>query len=267
MNAQRPSVHVVAGVLYQSTGAFLLSSRPAGKPYAGYWEFAGGKVEAGESALAALQREFHEELGIHIEHATPWLTKIHDYEHARVRLCFYRIAASDWHGSLQAREGQSWCWQQPGDFSVAPMLPANGPILAALAIPDFLTGSLQTGFRGSLPSQAEYRIVPYDLAEPGHHHILFAADRMAHAPRFGNNISVWACVNQPQQWAQVQDAAAVLWQVLGHADAQALLAVLQQGVSLPLLPFAAADILAAYGKQWLAAGAHGLVEDLAAAIA
>ena len=128
MNAQRPSVHVVAGVLYQSTGAFLLSSRPAGKPYAGYWEFAGGKVEAGESALAALQREFHEELGIHIEHATPWLTKIHDYEHARVRLCFYRIAASDWHGSLQAREGQSWVWAAL-PVTVSPVLPGALPVL------------------------------------------------------------------------------------------------------------------------------------------
>lgn len=85
----RPLVQVVAGILLDQNGRYLLSSRPEGKPYAGYWEFAGGKVEAGESDFQALQREFEEELGIHILAATPWLTKVHSYEHAHVRLHFY----------------------------------------------------------------------------------------------------------------------------------------------------------------------------------
>ena len=89
----RPLVQVVAGILLDQNGRYLLSSRPEGKPYAGYWEFAGGKVEAGESDFQALQREFEEELGIRILAATPWLTKVHSYEHAHVRLHFLWVEA------------------------------------------------------------------------------------------------------------------------------------------------------------------------------
>jgi len=131
----RPLLHVVAGIILNGKGEYLLSSRPAGKPYAGYWEFAGGKVEAGESETAALQREFEEELGIRIHAAVPWLCRVHSYEHARVRLRFYRVAADQWSGDIQAREGQAWSWQKAGDFTVSPMLPANGPLLKALSVP------------------------------------------------------------------------------------------------------------------------------------
>ena len=130
-----PKIHVVAGILFNERGEFLLSSRPEGKPYAGYWEFAGGKVEAGETEFAALQREFMEELGIEITHATPWLAKFYRYEHAHVNLRFFRVAAHEWRGKLQAREQQQWAWQKAGDFTVSPMLPANTALLAQLAIP------------------------------------------------------------------------------------------------------------------------------------
>src|SRR6185436_14874848 len=72
-------------------GTFLLAQRPAGKVYAGYWEFPGGKIEPGEAALAGLKRELHEELGIEVEKAHPWLTRDYDYEHAAVRLRFFRV--------------------------------------------------------------------------------------------------------------------------------------------------------------------------------
>ncbi|MFC2561805.1 MAG: NUDIX domain-containing protein, partial [Kingella oralis] len=127
-----PKIHVVAGILFNERGEFLLSSRPEGKPYAGYWEFAGGKVEAGESEFAALQREFMEELGVEILHATPWLAKFYRYEHAHVNLRFFRVAAHEWRGTLQAREQQQWAWQKAGDFTVSPMLPANTALLAQL---------------------------------------------------------------------------------------------------------------------------------------
>ena len=117
-------------------GQFMLGSRPAGKPYPGYWEFPGGKVEAGEAPLAALVREFHEEMGITVTHATPWLRRVHHYEHASVELLFYRIWA--WQGEPQPHEGQAFAWQQPGHLSVKPMLPANDPILRSLQLPDVL---------------------------------------------------------------------------------------------------------------------------------
>lgn len=132
----RKIVEVVAGVLLAPDGRFLLGSRPAGKPYAGYWEFPGGKVEIGETAPAALARELDEEMGIVVTAATPWLTRHHDYEHASVRLRFFRV--DGWRGEFQSREGQAFVWQWPGRVDVAPVLPANGPILKALQLPALL---------------------------------------------------------------------------------------------------------------------------------
>lgn len=126
-------VDVVAAVILQPDGRFLLARRPEGKPYAGYWEFPGGKVEAGEALQHALARELHEELGIGVERAWPWLVRHFDYEHASVKLHFFRVV--DWHGEPHGREGQLLAWQAPGQVDVAPLLPANGPILSALGLP------------------------------------------------------------------------------------------------------------------------------------
>ncbi|MGQ0749913.1 MAG: Nudix family hydrolase [Betaproteobacteria bacterium] len=126
-------IEVAAAVVLREDGRFLLAQRPPGKPYAGYWEFPGGKVEDGESADAALSRELHEELGIEVEQAYPWITRDYDYPHAAVRLRFFRVAA--WRGTLHGRESQQFAWQFPQFLTVSPLLPANGPILRALALP------------------------------------------------------------------------------------------------------------------------------------
>lgn len=131
--APRKRIEVVAAVIQREGGDFLLAQRPAGKVYAGYWEFPGGKVERGESAAHAVRRELHEELGIDVVQAYPWLTRDYDYEHAAVRLRFFRI--TQWHGEPHGREAQQLAWQSAGALSVSPMLPANGPVLRALALP------------------------------------------------------------------------------------------------------------------------------------
>lgn len=126
-------VEVAAAVILRADGAFLLARRPEGKVYAGWWEFPGGKVEAGEPASAALARELHEELGIDVKQSWPWLTRVFTYEHATVRLNFFRVTS--WAGEPHPREGQQLAWQRLDAEMVQPMLPANAPILASLALP------------------------------------------------------------------------------------------------------------------------------------
>ncbi len=126
-------VEVAAAVIVRPDGNFLLTCRPEGKPYAGYWEFPGGKVEAGEAPLHALDRELQEELGIQLTRAEPWITRIFTYPHATVRLHFYRI--TEWHGIPYGRENQLLSWQQPHNVEVKPMLPANAAVLRALMLP------------------------------------------------------------------------------------------------------------------------------------
>ena len=126
----------VAAAVIERPGEFLLAQRPEGKPYAGYWEFPGGKIEPGEDARAALVRELREELGIEVREATPWITLVHVYTHATVRLHFFRVTR--WDGEPRPLEDQAIRWQVPGAPDVTPMLPANGPLLAALDLPSVM---------------------------------------------------------------------------------------------------------------------------------
>jgi 8-oxo-dGTP diphosphatase len=128
-----PPVEVVAAVIERPDGSFLLAQRPAGKVYAGYWEFPGGKVEPGEPLAAALARELHEELGIDVKGAYPWIVRDYTYAHAKVRLNFFRVR--DWLGEAHGREAQQLAWQHVSALTVAPLLPANGPVLRALQLP------------------------------------------------------------------------------------------------------------------------------------
>ena len=117
---------VAVGVLLDPEGRFLLTSRPVGKVFAGYWEFPGGKLEAGESVEQALRRELHEELGIHIVAAQPWKIELVDYPHARVRLHFCKVY--EWRGSFEMREQQAMAWQTL-PVVVTPVLPGTLPVL------------------------------------------------------------------------------------------------------------------------------------------
>ena len=123
---ERPPIDVAVGVLIDPEGRFLLTSRPEGKVYAGYWEFPGGKVEPGESVVQALRRELNEELGITIGAAQPWQVELVDYPHARVRLHFCKVF--EWTGEFDMREGQAMAWQTL-PVQVAPVLPGTVPVL------------------------------------------------------------------------------------------------------------------------------------------
>ena len=132
----RPGVPVAAGVLVRADGAVLLADRPAGKAYAGYWEFPGGKVEPGESVERALARELTEELHVDVAESVPWLTFDFDYPHAYVRLYFRRVFR--WSGTPHPLEGQRLAFHRPGEAPPDPLLPAARPVMRWLRLPDRL---------------------------------------------------------------------------------------------------------------------------------
>lgn len=123
-------INVAVGILMKPNGDVLLGQRPAGKPYEGYWEFPGGKVEADESIFDALKREFVEELGMQIVSAQPWCGVEYVYPHAHVRLHFY--ISHEWLGEPQSLEAQAFAWQ--GEVGVTPLLPATIPLLEWLDV-------------------------------------------------------------------------------------------------------------------------------------
>ena len=129
-SADRSLVQVAVGVLVRLDDSFLLTSRPQGKAYAGYWEFPGGKLETGETVEQALRRELLEEIGITVHDCTLWKTERIDYPHALVQLNFCKV--TQWTGALQMLEAQSFVWQQL-PVSVSPVLPGTVPVLAWLA--------------------------------------------------------------------------------------------------------------------------------------
>jgi len=131
-DARRPVTEVAAGILLDSQQRFLMGQRPVGKPYAGYWEFPGGKVEAGESLFQTLRRELQEELGITIQGSVDLMTIEHDYPHAYVRI--HVSVIRDWSGEPTGCENQALSWQDLNrdQLSVDPLLPAALPMIQEL---------------------------------------------------------------------------------------------------------------------------------------
>lgn len=131
--ASLPVVNVAVAVVQRSDGRVLLAERPRGKPSGGFWEFPGGKFEIAEDARRALARELHEEVGIELDSAYPWMTYDYAYDDKVVRLHVFRVLS--WHGMPHGREGQRIAWEDPQAPGVAPLLPANDKVLQALRLP------------------------------------------------------------------------------------------------------------------------------------
>lgn len=154
----KPLIHVAAGMILRPDGALLLAERPADKPWAGWWELPGGKIEPGETVLQALARELDEELGIQITHATPWVTHVHEYPKNIVSLAFCRVTG--WNGTPVGREGQTLAWVDPhAPITVGKLLPATEPPLRWLRLPERY---LVTSIGG--PAQLAGQLALLDLA-------------------------------------------------------------------------------------------------------
>lgn len=144
-------IDVAVGVITRPDGRVLLAERPQGKPSAGYWEFPGGKFEPGESPVEALARELHEELGIELDAAYPWILREHRYPHSHVRLHLYRVLR--WHGEPHGREEQRIVWEDPHAVGVEPLLSANHGIMGALKLPQVyaITQAAKLGVEAFMP--------------------------------------------------------------------------------------------------------------------
>lgn len=127
------TVEAAVAVLLRADGQVLLGERPQGKPWAGWWEFPGGKIEAGETPFHALQRELHEELGTQAVEAYPWLTRTFAYPERTVKLHFFIVRR--WQDEPHGKENQRLAWQSPDHPTVSPLLPANAPVMQALRLP------------------------------------------------------------------------------------------------------------------------------------
>ena len=140
--------HVAVAIIQKnsslfSSGEFLLASRPVNKPWAGWWEFPGGKIEANETPEHALSRELQEELGITPTYTQSWLIRRFDYpaisqnghDSAAKTVLLHFYFVTQWQGEISAKEGQQLSWQNPQNITVSPVLPANAPIMQALALP------------------------------------------------------------------------------------------------------------------------------------
>ena len=117
-------------MLVRPDRAVLMTTRPAGKPFAGYWEFPGGKIESGESAGEALTRELREEINVEIAQQRFAWTVAHRYPHAHVELHFHWV--THWRGEPQALEGQQTLWVESDQAWPYPILPATLPLLGRI---------------------------------------------------------------------------------------------------------------------------------------
>ena len=123
-------LHVAAGILRNAAGEVLISQRLCDGPHNGLWEFPGGKIAAGESPRAALQRELQEELGIDATAVTSFMSLSHNYADRSVDLEFFLI--TNWQGEPRGLEGQGLRWVAIGDLDVDELLPADAPLVDAL---------------------------------------------------------------------------------------------------------------------------------------
>jgi len=122
-------IEVVAAII-RKDGKILITRRRPNAHLAGLWEFPGGKVEAGESLYAALEREIREEVGLEIRIMDEFFTVDHDYPTKSVRLHFFNCMPL--YGVARPLDVAELQWVNPQDLANYAFPPADTELLAKL---------------------------------------------------------------------------------------------------------------------------------------
>lgn len=97
---------------------------------AGYWEFPGGKLEAGETPRVALVRELDEEVGIRVEQARLLQTLVGVQSQQHLQIHYFLV--EQWQGEPYGREGQPYRWIAQQDLRAELFPPTNARVVALL---------------------------------------------------------------------------------------------------------------------------------------
>ncbi len=121
---------IVCAAIRNRDGKILIARRKPEKILGGFWEFPGGKLEAGEELEAALRRELREELAIEIQNVELLHVEPHVYGHGQVLILFY---TADWKtGELTLTDHDEVAWCEVSKLQNYNLLPANQKALAKL---------------------------------------------------------------------------------------------------------------------------------------
>jgi 8-oxo-dGTP diphosphatase len=120
---------VVAAAVIERGDRFLLTRRQPGVHLEGYWEFPGGKCEAGETPSACVRRELREELDVDAAIGAELLTTTHQYLDRAVEIHFLRC---DFDGVPSPQQGQEMQWVRRADITTLAIPPADAELIALL---------------------------------------------------------------------------------------------------------------------------------------
>ena len=150
-------IDIVLGVIFNVSGdKVLIARRPRGSHLGGLWEFPGGKVRNGETALGALKRELYEEVNVEAGDCTPLISFDYDYPGRSLRFGVWKVWS--WTGQATGKEGQETRWVDMDSLSPQDFPPANRGVIAACKLPGIylITPDLDSYSRAFMNELDEY---------------------------------------------------------------------------------------------------------------
>lgn len=226
-------VRVSVGIVFNTQGKVLISTREQNRSYQGYWEFPGGKAKAKENDLIALKRELKEELNIDVHQATPWLNRQVIDDNTLLNISFWRIFARQWSGEIKAREEQYWEFVWPTQLPDKNFLPSNHEVVKTLMYPRqlFLHNSV------FYDQEQTFYLMPYRAS-------LSSTDKVYYLSRDYQNLSaqtdhscIVVVVENTQQIREALDADALIWNIVSSNSYHMLYRVLKEGQFMPIWAF------------------------------